>query len=261
MEASFEIAREYINDIMLVKTSGGDITPHFHRHIEIYYVLSGESEIRINRKTQLLTKNQIAVASCYDVHFYHRTKSGYAYILLIPPKYLGEYLKYIQDKRLLTNFITDENKALEILTYIKKLEKNTNNNPLYISGLFNTILGYVAESCAVVENKRAADFEFIKEVMSYIEENFTRELTLDGLAEKFNYSKFHFSKLFNSYFTCNLNEALNILRARNAALLIDNGDSLTNAVFNSGFTSMRTFYRAFKKVYGMTYSEYIKEKP
>lgn len=261
MEANFEIAREYNNDIMLVNTDGGDITPHFHRHIEIYYVLSGESEIRINRETKILTKNQMAIAGCYDVHYYRRLKSGRAYILLIPPKFLGEYLKYIQDKKLLSNFITDENKAREILAYIKKLEKNAIDNPLYLSGLFNTILGCAADSCGVIESKRAADFNFIKDVMSYIEENFTHEITLEGLAEKFNYSKFHFSKLFNSYFTCNLNEALNILRARNAANLIDGGQSLTDAVWNSGFTSMRTFYRIFKKVYGMTYSEYLRNKP
>ena len=259
MDASFELAREYNNDIMFVKTDGGDVTPHFHQHLELYYVLSGETRITINKEMRILKKNQLSITGFYDVHIYERIKSGYAYILLIPPAYLSEYSKYMQDKKLSSNFITDEYTAKNILDSIKMLSANLHSNSLLISGIFNTMLGLIIENCVPKENDSPLNFELMKDVMDFIEKNFTSEITLDRLADKFNYSKFHFSKLFNNYFACNLSEVLNILRARNAALLIDSGYPLSQAVFNSGFSSMRTFYRVFKKVYGKTYTEYIKK--
>ena len=89
-------------------------------------------------------------------------------------------------------------------------------------------------------------------VLKYISEHFREELTLNSLADEFGYSPQYFSKMFHRYMKINLNEYINIARVNHACRLIlaDSERSVADIAFESGFSSMPSFYRAYKRVFG-----------
>ena len=58
----------------------------------------------------------------------------------------------------------------------------------------------------------------------------------------------------------NLNEFVNGLRVNYAVDAMQQGRDVISAAFDSGFNSLRTFYRAFGRKLGMTPKEYMKTK-
>lgn len=98
----------------------------------------------------------------------------------------------------------------------------------------------------------------IKNILNFLYENFREDISLTGLAKKYGYSANYFSSLFHSYLNMNLTEFINRLRLNEIVHKIQEGSDLTSAVFDSGFNSLRTFYRAFNKKFGMTPKEYFR---
>jgi AraC-like DNA-binding protein len=49
------------------------------------------------------------------------------------------------------------------------------------------------------------------------------------------------------------------MRLRNAIMLMNEGESITYCILESGFSSANTFYRTFKSEFGCSPKEYIKK--
>ena len=77
------------------------------------------------------------------------------------------------------------------------------------------------------------------------------------LYTSFGYSKSRFSHLFHEYFGSGISEYVNTLRCKAAAEALARHEvSMVEIAMGVGFESARTFYRAFKRCYGMTPSQY-----
>ncbi|MBQ1269814.1 MAG: helix-turn-helix transcriptional regulator [Clostridia bacterium] len=258
LNGTYELSRERNDELYLMKTAGGDCYPHFHRHVELYYVISGSSSVTINDKTVTLGAGGLAVATPYDIHSYSRKTDGTAYILIVPPQYLSDFLRYTKGKTISCNFIEDKEKTTEISHLFTLLESAIGENTLLIRGLINTIFGYIFQALPLIDAQNTVSSEFVYNVLTYLKNHLSEKITLEGLAKEFGYSRFHFSKLFNDNFHCNLSSALAILRTHTAITLTENGISESDAAKAAGFSSMRTFYRCFSQVFGMSFGSYKK---
>ncbi len=93
--------------------------------------------------------------------------------------------------------------------------------------------------------------------LDYIDQHYTENVSLDDVASYCGFSKYHFSRLFKEYTNYNFYDYLVFRRIRSAEILLsDPSLSITEAGFQSGFSSISTFNRSFKKVKGMTPGEY-----
>lgn len=86
------------------------------------------------------------------------------------------------------------------------------------------------------------------------------ELTLDKLADELNLSKSHLSRLINTELKTSFPDYINQLRIKEAQYYLKHPDfsnyTLVAIGLEAGFASKTTFNNAFKKVTGMTPSEY-----
>ena len=83
--------------------------------------------------------------------------------------------------------------------------------------------------------------------------HFTEELNLSQLADALGYSKYHISHIFKENFGCSYNDYLKRIRSEHAMGLLSHSDmTATEICFASGFSSLRSFYRAFREIYGVT---------
>ena len=99
----------------------------------------------------------------------------------------------------------------------------------------------------------------MKNILNFLEENYHEDVDLDYLAQKFGYSKYYFSRMFNKFFKFSLNEYLSRLRIHRfiARMQADKNADIIGTAFDCGFRSWQTFYRCFKNYYGVSPKKYL----
>ena len=97
----------------------------------------------------------------------------------------------------------------------------------------------------------------VKKAMLYIQENYSRDISLDDVSSQVNISPYYFSKIFKDETGENFIEYLTRVRIERAKeLLVDANISVKEAGIQSGYSDPNYFSRIFKKQMDMTPSEY-----
>ncbi|WP_040194994.1 response regulator transcription factor [Clostridium culturomicium] len=112
-----------------------------------------------------------------------------------------------------------------------------------------------AEECDVDVN--GASSFIVKNALKYIQENYTRKLTLGEVAEKTYVSQWYLSKLLNKHTGKSFSDILNQTRINVARDLLKNPSMRIGDIAEEvGFMDMAHFSRVFKKFAGCSANEY-----
>lgn len=95
----------------------------------------------------------------------------------------------------------------------------------------------------------------IEDTLSYINENLSRELTVDALAARVYLSRYHFMRLFKAQTGSTVHAYVRQKRLLYAARLIREGINANKAAADSGFADYSSFHRAFRESFGMNPGE------
>ena len=102
--------------------------------------------------------------------------------------------------------------------------------------------------------------ELPSQIVSYVNDNFKEPLTIKSISKVFGYHPSYIAHLFCDRLKIPFRTYLGALRCEYASTQIKTTEkSLTEIAFDSGFNSLNTFCRAFKKHLGKTPSQYKKE--
>lgn len=94
-------------------------------------------------------------------------------------------------------------------------------------------------------------------VFAYLDEHFAEDLTLEHMAAIAGFSKFHFSRTFKQISGYNFYDYLCQRRVKSAEILLMNQkNSVSQIALQSGFSSVSTFNRIFKRMKGCTPTQY-----
>ena len=108
-------------------------------------------------------------------------------------------------------------------------------------------------------NAEDKSLKLMAEACLYIPQNCTDPFTLDDISRYVGFSKFHFSRLFKTYTNMTFIDFLTTERIKRAEFLIANPKTqFVDIAFDSGFSSVSSFNRAFKKIQGISPSEFRK---
>lgn len=101
--------------------------------------------------------------------------------------------------------------------------------------------------------------EQMSDIIGYIEQHYAEEITLEGIAQEFNFFPSYLSRMFQKYAKMNYKTYLLDLRPENGCReLINTNASIGTIAVNHGFPNGKAFSKAFKKRYGCLPSEYRK---
>ena len=255
----YEVMRDYTTTIHYSVGLNNSLF-HFHHQVEILYIEKGKMTVILNDEKRLLTEKQLVIIDSFDNHQYiPENKKVVSHCLIIPAHYLRKYSANLSNKTLKNKFITNTADSVRIFNCMKNVVNAQNSNELILEGNIQILLGNIIENNIIVE-KNKTNYDLVKNILLYIEENYRNTITLDTIAKHFGYSKYYFSHLFNKCFHCNLNDYLNLVRCRHSInFVIEDHMSVSEAAFASGFISMRTFYRTFKKYFKVTPKEYFQK--
>ncbi len=103
--------------------------------------------------------------------------------------------------------------------------------------------------------------EKLTRVIDFINENYTSDISREGLAAAININMNYLSSLFNAYTGKKIKEYIHFLRIKEAAKQLKETDGkIIDIAFSVGFENLSTFIRSFKSEMGKTPSEY-RESP
>ena len=263
MQAEFGIAREqqyslYHNEY--IDNGSNEIGKfHFHSQIELYVVKKGEAEVFINDKWTVLKEGEMSAALSYDAHCYRTPEYSNTGILIIPTHMCEDFVFATKDKRVSDPFIRNKEAVSHILDIFKEL-RMCDDNPIKQKGYVYVILGIVMEHIGFEEANRVIDTNLSSRLLFYINENYKNDISLEMIAAEFGYNPSYVSRYFKNCFNSSILQYLTLIRLKNAIMLMrERKYSVTYCALESGFSSMRSFYRAFSKEFHCTPKEYIEK--
>ncbi len=109
----------------------------------------------------------------------------------------------------------------------------------------------------VTNTKQKEYTEKFLSLCDYINDNCTKDLTLESVADIAGFSKYHFTRLFKQFTGVSFYKYLNQKKVAIAEkLLIDPDISVTEVALRSGFSSLSAFIRMFKIIKSCTPTEF-----
>ena len=259
MQGKYEMYRDHFKYPPFWQDDNITCPLHFHSSIEFLYITDGSMKAVIDARPYTVEKDQILISSSYSTHYYSSEEQSHSIMLIIPLDFISVY-STIFSKKVFSQCVGKDKEAnKEILHCMQQLllyKECTEHTENIIKGYIYAIIGMMINSVGLtdIDDKGTS---LSKDILMYLQNNYLLPVSLTILAHDFGYSKYRFSHIFSTYFGCGLTEYVNTLRARHAANLLATTDSpLIDVAMNSGFESMRTFYRSFKHCFGVTPSHY-----
>ncbi|MBQ8432513.1 MAG: helix-turn-helix transcriptional regulator [Clostridia bacterium] len=141
-----------------------------------------------------------------------------------------------------------------------ELEKD-DLNAVEQAGYIRVILGTALRHITLENGKPQGDIDLPTKLLLYINEHFKEDLSTEGIAKEMGYSRRYVVECFHSNFQIGINRYINTVRLKNALLMMrENKHTVTECAMESGFSSLRTFYRVFAEECGCSPKEYFKTK-
>lgn len=127
-------------------------------------------------------------------------------------------------------------------------------NKKYVSSYIRVILSeMLSHGTLIGDSSFNNKNDLFANVLKYLNENFTEDITLTSVAKQFNVSPQHLSSTFKKNTSISFVKQLTDMRLKYAAsLLIDEDMNVTEACYHCGYNNLANFMRAFKKYYGIS---------
>lgn len=265
------------------------IVPHKHDFIEIAYVNSGKGTHWIGNEEYAVSKGDLCIIN-YDIpHVFLQDPSTadagiVNYNCIFKPEFIDFSLLHTNDFKAIASsllfnsfFIEDKPKIRlkltgSIQTEIEELFKKMQNEFFtkrkgYINILRSCLIEMLTKIFRIIEEGQTHSSkiisnksEIISRTFDFLKENYhSSDLNINEVAVRSFLSRSYLSKLFKDTTGQNFSEYLQNLRISEACNLLKNTDrKVTEIVSDVGFKDMKHFYFIFKKIIGMTPSEYRK---
>lgn len=253
------------------KPSNRYFSLHNHDDYEIYLFLEGDTEYIVEGRTYSLEPHDMIIIRKHEMHrAFHRSNAKYKRIVinLSPEFFKTHHCEGYEEQFLSTdaaNKIDSETvMASGIYDAIVRLGEYSSNytdlsNPVSQSVLVEIL--YLINSIrrfSGADDKRGQ----LGEIINYINNHFTENITLDMLQKRFFISKYHICYIFRKGTGMTVHQYITRKRITLARELEREGRSISEASSMAGFNSYSSFYRAYVKEYGnspknKTYSHHI----
>lgn len=261
--------------ILWINQEAGVFPLHWHSTGEIIMPLENTYTVTVNKNTYQLQENQIIIIPPGELHELTPPPTGSRLVLLFDLSSLNKFRGFTRLFSLFSRFslitpetmpeIYEKEKALLLQIAEEYADGGDLAEPSVLALLiqFFVLLARNTEDVvpaslpAMQPNKQREYIEKFNIVFDYIEHHYTEDITLEETAAQIRFSKFHFSRLFRQFTDTSFYDYLCARRIKAAeTLLLDPNLPITEIALQSGFASISTFNRVFKKFKECTPTEF-----
>ncbi len=243
-------------DFTTIHSSALYEVPHFHKHLELIYVVSGQATAYADQKKSVLHSGDLYIAFPNQIHYYEKSVTGKYVVVLLSPELIYGVEDMLYNNIPKKNLLTKD----KVQDCVKIIMNYAQAKGAYAAtaqvGLANQLLATLLPKLELAPRIKTNNTT-LQSVLNYCSKNFANDLTLDTLAQDLHISKFHISHLLNQKLGISFNAYLSNIRVRNACYLLeDRSRKIADISEEIGFGSIRSFNRAFKEIMGVTPVEY-----
>lgn len=246
---------------------------HLHDHVEILLVLTGSVEVKIMERRQELKAGECAVIFPQQIHSYHKPAESRARLFIFDGALTGMYLhpvrKYVpahpflsagelsEDGRLALDRIYALSCAGQEADAFPAVQKSPAHAEDLCSAWIQVFFALIWPRLMPEKREQSKGAELTCQVVQYVMENFQEPLSLDMIAKALHINKYYISHIFSNQLRISFRRYLSHVRLGYALQLMRTSSApLIDICLEAGFSSLRSFNRAFVEIMGMTPSEY-----
>ncbi len=243
---------------------------HWHDRFELIYVKYGNLRFRLNSHEMVVSAGQIAIIPPKALHYGMIETEGYTCVTLmfdVDAFYSNislaeQYMKPILEQKVSFVPCTDHP---EILSTVDAIIEDVSTDSAYASlskiGKVYELLALLYRHCLVDTPAPTPAHNQFQEVLDYINQHFSEDISSENLSKLFGYSEAYFCRQFKAVTGLSPMIYIRILRLEKARELLQKGRySFHEIATRCGFGNANYFTRCFKSQFHMTPSEYIGQK-
>ena len=241
------------------KRKSYDFPSHFHRNIEITYCFSGLQKVRIGNEIYELSAGDVIVIFPDVIHEYIKCENAQdteSVSLMGKLDFYAGIIPELQTKVPALPYIMAEN-VPECSAQAFRQMVGVEDKIMLLGLSFQALSGIMR--CLELVPKKNMNENIAATLIEYINENFQSQISINSLGREFGYTSSYIAHVFCEKLRVPFKKYIGTIRCKYAAELIETTDkSITEIAFESGFSSLNTFCRNFKKYNSYTPVEYRK---
>ena len=248
---------------------------HFHDFHKILLLMKGNVSYCVEGRTYDLQADDIVFVPAGEVHrpVLHDTAIYERIIIYISKDYLNTYQTNNYDlAQCLIEAHQKQSHVLRVPAFgttklgqiVRELEQSLDSNE-YANELYHNLLflefmiqlNRVAIHDGIEYLSNSSSNKKMIDVIDYLNEHLTDDLSIDFLAETFYLSRYHLMHAFKEETGYTIGNYLSTKRLLLARDRIRQGEPITNVCYECGFRNYSTFSRAYKKNFGCSPREQL----
>ncbi len=236
---------------------------HWHRSIEIFAVWEGKLEFSLHEKKFPLNGGEFVIVNSNEVHSIVAPEPNRTVVLQIPQDTFAEYFT---DDQFIWFSHSDRETDHRVFTLLTEMFLIYNNgeeaNKLQVLSLYYELLHLLVTKYRkfnVHEDilKNSKQLKKLSNITRYMKDHYAESLTLESMAERFNYSPSYLSRMFQKHAGINFKDYLLGIRLEHAVReLEETNGQIVEIALGNGFPNSKAFSNAFREKYGVLPSEY-----
>ena len=248
------------------------VQSHWHESIEILLVAHGEVELLVDGKKYNLKEDDLIIINSKEIHCIKSEQSNIVIAAQIDLSYfndLYESMDKINFNCKSFEYSKDDKRFVLIRKILAEITYNyirqSNGYNIKINSLLNELVYILINKfkCSTEiknKNKNYKYLERLNRVISYIQQNYKEDITLNSISSMEYLSPQYFSKFFEKHMGVNFLTYLNSIRLEHAMKDLLNTDyNITDIALHHGFANVKSFTNLFKNTYKETPSNYRKK--
>ena len=234
----------------------GDIVPsHSHELAQFCLVREGTFSEVYGRKTRDAKPLMLILRPSGETHAHHFHNTGSRCFVI---EIENDWLNRLREHRGVLDDSAQFSGGLSVwlaMRLYNEFQRMDEASSLAIEGLMFEIIAEASRQAVKVSLRKPPSW--VKHAEEFLKANFFDTLTLDSIANSIGIDPIHLARVFKLHYGCTIGEYVRKLRIEFACREISlTATPLTEIAVAAGFYDQSHFSRTFKRIVGLTPSEY-----
>ncbi|MGM9538150.1 MAG: helix-turn-helix domain-containing protein [Candidatus Onthomonas sp.] len=259
--------------LLYLTLSNDHMPPHWHRAIELLYLLSGTLSVTRGGQMDSFQAGDLCLIDSYDIHeSWCGPDVSYLCVHILPAQ-MCKYISNFDQLRFSLQYSPeDEEKAtafsalkanMDELTaiYAEKVEGYLLRIQSLLYEIVLLLFRYFSQPLvAEADSRQRSDITRLEPILDYMELHHGEDLSLEDAASAMGLNKEYFCRLFKKNMGTSYLRYLNQIRAAAVCRELGTSDTpISELAERHGFRNMKLFNQLFRETYGCTPSEKRKQ--
>lgn len=252
---------------------------HWHPEIELTLILSGTIQYQVNDATYTLTEGDGLFCNSNSLHSGHMVEEKDCTYLSITfhPRFLYGYENSILQSKYVNLITANESWSSlalrnsvpwqrEVLSYIKEIYEFSKNPAADFEMQVHILLMHIWQKLyrhfsTQPDNNLKPNHQLqrLRDMITFIEEHYKQEITLDDVAKSASICKSECCRFFKKQMGMTIFDYILYIRIQHSLPLLAGADSITEVASAVGFSSPSYYSQIFKRYMKCTPMEYKKK--